>query len=343
MIPATPNSVVLTGCGWVTPAAVGTIDDVLVAAANSAAHESGRADGFLPVPDDPPPADLAHLSKELRRNKAAWMAALALEHACKTATLPLEVLDSDRVGLALGCALAGQLGMIDFAGEVRKQSVRFVSPIHFPETVGNYVAGALARSYKLRGPNVTLAGGPASSLDAIIEACAAVSRGDADIVLAGGVERLSAPLARGLGRTDTPLSEGACFFVVERANHAAARSTRPIATVVGWTQATDAASDGALVSSAGLRVAGAVFIEHAVGLCIGGAGAAATAAAIGAVSGAVVPRLQPSNTASIVLERVETKELRQSDGNISATILALRDSSTGEGCVRLDLSIAPGD
>lgn len=325
-----PNSIVLTGCGWVTPIAVGAVRDVL-----SAVSAPSSKSGFLSVPDDPPPADLSHLSNETRRNKGAWMAALAVEHACRTAALPLESLDSDRVGLALGCGMAGQLGMIDFASEVRKQSVRFVSPIHFPQTVGNYAAGALARSYKLRGPNATFASGPASSLNAIVEACAIVARGSADIVLAGGVEHLSAGLAEGIEQDGSCLSEGACFFVVERGDQAAKRSAKPMASVTGW-HCGEMSANAEVVSVAGCRLGGAVLIEQAVGLCIGAAAAAAVAAAIGAAGGASVPTCDSSDPSVIAAQTISVVE---SNGHVSATILAPNDSMAQENCVHLDLSI----
>ena len=337
MTSTTPNSIVLTGCGWVTPIAVGTVRDVLSAVSSESAPSSSS--GFLSVPDDPPPADLSHLSNETKRNKGAWMAALAVEHACRTAALPLESLDSDRVGLTLGCGMAGQLGMIDFASEVRTQSVRFVSPIHFPQTVGNYVAGALARGYKLRGPNATFASGPASSLNAIVEACAIVARGGADIVLAGGVEHLSADLAEGIEQDGTFLSEGACFFVVERADGAAKRSAKTMASVTGW-RCGDMSADSAIVSVAGCRLGGAVLIEQVVGLCIGAAGAAAVAAAIGAVGGDTVPTCNSSDPSVISTQTIKAVE---SDGRVSATIIAPSESMAQDNCVHLDLSILHSD
>ena len=60
--------------------------------------------------------------------------------------------------------------MIRFAEEVRAQSPRFVSPIHFPETVGNYLAAALARGFGFRGPNLTLAGDSAGMEAVVITA-----------------------------------------------------------------------------------------------------------------------------------------------------------------------------
>ncbi|MCH7872777.1 MAG: hypothetical protein IID33_13860 [Planctomycetes bacterium] len=339
MVHDATSSLVLSGCGWVTPCAVGSIDEVLAAWAKDSAVSQVADGGFCRVPDDPPIADISHLSNELKRDKGAWMAALAIEHACRTASLPLQMLDSDRVGLALGCGLAGQLGMIEFASEVRKQSVRFVSPIHFPQTVGNYVAGAIARSYKLRGPNATFASGASSSLDAIIEACAWVARGDADVVLAGGVERLTNGLAMGFGSDGAALSEGACFVVVESADHASRRSASPLANVVRCAPGPDRHAETGILSTAGCALPGAVVIEHATGLCLGAAGAAATAAAIGAAHGAVVPRVDASDSRTVTFGVMDLAGLDVADGYIRATILAANKPSARDQFVRLELNI----
>ena len=339
MVHDATSSLVLSGCGWVTPAAVGSIDEVLAVLAEAPAISQGLAGGFCCVPDDPPIADISHLNNELKRDKGAWMAALALEHACRTASLPLESLDSDRVGLALGCGLAGQLGMIEFASEVRKQSVRFVSPIHFPQTVGNYVAGAVARGYKLRGPNATFASGASSSLDAIIEACAWVARGDADIVIAGGFERLTNELATGFAQNGAVLSEGACFVVVESADHLLRRSARPLANVVGCARGPDRHTENGILSTASCALPGAVVIEHATGLCLGAAGAAATAAAIGAAHGAVVPHVDVSDSPTVTFGAMDLAALHDANGHVRATILARNEPSARDHLIRLDLSI----
>ncbi|MFH0982491.1 MAG: beta-ketoacyl synthase N-terminal-like domain-containing protein [Planctomycetota bacterium] len=251
------DSIVLTGCGWVTPFAAGSIATVLTAAPEAAGRGPSAEDRYWAVPDSRL-ADRPHLSKELTGNKGAWMTAVAFEHARREAGLQPNSVAPERIGLALGCALAGQLGMIEFANEVRQQTARFVSPIHFPQTVGNYVAGALARAYNLRGPNVTLSSGVASGLDALIEGCRLLRAGEADVVFAGGTDCMSDALALGLAEPgpDAPrLSEGACLFVLERAEHADRRGVAPLAAVTGACQSAPRERVDIPVSSG--RVAGA--------------------------------------------------------------------------------------
>lgn len=334
------DPVVLTGCGWVTPFAAGWIAEVLTAACPSRGLEPPNDEGFRSVPDEWV-NKYPDFAKELKLDKGAWMTAAALVHACRDASLQIESLDAARVGFALGCGLAGQLGMIDFACEVREQSSRFVSPIHFPQTVGNYIAGALARGFKIRGPNITLATGDASGLDAIVEACGFITAGEADVAFAGGTEQLSKPLAESLGGPGEVLSEGSCLFVLERSGHATARSARPLARVTRWghlgeramtVRPNDNGSEGEaggspILSVAGCRYPGAIFIEHWIGRCLGACGPAAVAAAIGAARQSEVPLINASEVSSVSTGRITVSELPTAEGMIPALIIADADGT----------------
>ena len=293
-----PNdeNVVLTGCGWVTPFASGSVDEVL-SAAKTAPTALSEGTAYWAVPDDQVER-CADFSKELRSDKASWITALSVRCALTDAGLDLTETASERVGLVVGCALAGQHGMITFADEVRTQSARFVSPIHFPQTVGNYVAGALSRGFDIRGANQTFAAGDASGVEAMLEGAQLLRSGRVDVVLAGGTEQWSEPLAMGFGESNRRPSEGACMFVMEREGRAADRKARVLARLTGDS------SETAFVSTAGFRMPGAVFIEHWIGRCIGAGGAAAVAAAIGAAHGLTVPIVDPHDDQKIAVQSV---------------------------------------
>ena len=307
MAESVSDSIVLTGCGWVTPFAVGSIPTVL-AAAPRAGREPTATAPYWAVPEEWLD-DCPDLSKELRSDKGAWMTAVALEHAHRQAGLEPDSVAPERVGMALGCALAGQLGMISFANEVRQQSARFVSPIHFPQTVGNYIAGALARSYDIRGPNTTLSSGVASGLDALIQGCRLLLGGGADVVYAGGTECVSEALALGLAEPGVVLSEGACLFVLERAEDAGRRGAPPLATItntshlVAGAPAVPETGDN-VVSGAGVRQPGAILIEHWIGRCFAALGTAAAAAGIAAAAGLEVPLADATAGDSVSVGRI---------------------------------------
>ncbi len=333
------ESIVLTGCGWVTPFAAGTIGDVLEAA-NAAQPGPPPSTGYWAVPDDLPD-ECPGLARELSSDRGAWLAAVALERARRQAALQPDSLEAERVGMALGCGLAGQLGMINFAIEVREQSPRFVSPIHFPQTVGNYVAGALARGFDIRGPNVTLASGSASGLDAIVEGCDFIASGRADVVFAGGFDPLSGKLARALAEPGVVLSEGACLFVLEPAHRAAERGAPWLAMIarpahlVCDRKALPPASE-AILSAAACRHPGAILIEHWVGRCPGACGAAAVAAAIGAAHEHEVPVVDSSDPTKVAVGRVPLDPLPLTDATVPAVVFTGTDGphhKTFEICI----------
>lgn len=280
------RSVVLTGCGWITPFAGGTIGEVLSVARNIDPNPPPEGE-FSSVPGSIL-AQAISVPLECQRDRQAWLAAAAIESACADARLSLDRLRGTDVGLAIGCGLAGLLGMIDFANDVRDQSALFVSPIRFPQTVGNYPAGAIARGFGIRGPSVTLAAGVASSAEAILVGAEMLLSGSAAIVLAGGAETYSSAIAQGMRRTGASPSECACFFVLERGNSPRAASRPPLALLnPGDDRGADHPVD--VVSTAGFARPGAVFIQHWLGDTLGAAAASALAAAVGAVHGMPVP------------------------------------------------------
>ena len=167
----------------------------------------------------------------------------------------------------------------------------FVSPIRFPQTVGNYPSGALARAYGVLGPNMTLASGDASGLDAMAEACGLLRRGETDIVLAGGADTVSTEMAEGLSDGDAVISEGACFFVMEAADHASQRQASVLATITSIRREADGADDACQGISATVVASNAasqpvtIQVERVVGRCLAALGPACVAAAIGVATG----------------------------------------------------------
>lgn len=315
-----PNDhpVVISGCGWITHFAAGRISDVLTSAA---ARNDGAGIGrYQPVPREIlEPFGAA--SAEVRREESVRLAAAALEIAWAEAGLIRGTTTGERVGLVLGWALAGQSGMIDFANDVREQSPRFVSPIRFPQTVGNYVSGALARAYDLRGPASTIACGSASGLEAIIEGCALLASSASDVVIAGGAERFTPQLVEGLDEPSVEFADGACLFVLERADDAQKRGAA-ILGMFGKTpgEATHPTASTEIISTAGYREPGAVFIEAWTGRTLGADGAAALAAAIGAVGGMTAPVVDAHNAVSVSPRRITGASSVQGSKPVEAVV-----------------------
>lgn len=319
------DPVVITGCGWVTPFALGGIEAVLQAATGRTLPPA-MPQVYWPIPDELLNG-CPDLSQECRNDPSSWLAAVAFECAKRDAAFVTGSVPPERIGLVLGNALAGQSGMIDFANDVRQQSPRFVSPIRFPQTVGNYITGALSRAYDIRGPNSTIACGSASGLAAIVEGCALLSAGKADVIFAGGTERLTPTLATGLAEPDVIFSDGACLFVLERREHAVKCGATVLATIVppfdqSFPEPPDSSgAPGCVCSTVGFRESGAIFIEHWIGRCLGAQGAAAVAAAIGAGRGLVVPIVNNTDS-SVVSVRQSIKGEPPASTTAVVTVLA---------------------
>lgn len=284
------ESIVITGCGWVTPFAIGNTEGILSAACTG----SGRA-GVTNSHQSVLVSELdrySEASKELRSDKTAWMAAVAWDAAFKDASLDPSTINGNRLGLVMGCALAGQQSMVNFADEVRQQSARFVSPIHFPHTVGNYAAGALARAKGIRGPNVTFASGIQTSLRAVIEGFLLLDEGAADVIACGGCDALSREMAVAFGQPDTTLSECACFVTLERVDHARRRNARILAVVSGFegiSGQAESESDRRVCVTASVTspAEGDITVEPWLGHCGGALGAATVATAIATARGSI--------------------------------------------------------
>lgn len=276
--------IAITGCGWVTPRSVGRIEDVLNAYAQTGHFSANYEPNPKTIFDQFP-----NLPGEASKEGNVAIAAIALEIAWNQAGLTPGSWASDRKGLVLGSALAGVTGMIDFANDVRTQSTRFVSPIRFPQTVGNYICGALARGYDFRGPASTIACGSASSLEAVREGCALLASGQADGVVAGGSEMLSPEMIESLDLPEVRFAEGACLFVLEREAAARDRGAVVLASIPVPAFPDESPSAGHSVSVAGQFESGAICIEHWTGRTLGADGAAAMAAAIGSSMKLPVP------------------------------------------------------
>jgi 3-oxoacyl-[acyl-carrier-protein] synthase II len=174
------------------------------------------------------------------------------------ATLPAE-----RVGVNLGVGLGG-LPEIEATHETwRKDGYRKISPFFIIQIAPNLLAGQVSLLLDARGPNMCVASACATSGHALGEAAAAVARGDADVMFAGGAESTITPLAIGAfaqmralskrnddptrasrpydaGRDGFVLSEGAVVFVLEELEHARRRGARIYTELRGYGASADA-------------------------------------------------------------------------------------------------------
>jgi len=324
--------VVISGCGWVTPYAWGSIRDVLDAL-SSRQPENRHSPAFVPIPDHVG-SDCEDLSKEIKNDRGALITAVALSHALRSAAWSANNYSSERVGLVLGNALAGQSGMIQFANEVRDQTARFVSPIHFPQTVGNFISGALARAWSIRGPNSTVACGNASGLEAVAEGYRILQTGRADAVFAGGTELILPEIAESLAQSEGSVSDGACLFVLERGEQLMKRGGKAIATVVGYDtldpgqlEARVRGLDESLITGTKSFGDRTILIHRWTEQCLGAWGASCMAAGIGASQGCVVPTSGADGTLRTLVDA--TGGDQEKNGGQGTPVLAFADGDDG--------------
>jgi 3-oxoacyl-[acyl-carrier-protein] synthase II len=140
-----------------------------------------------------------------------------------------------------------------------------VAPHFLPNTLPDTASGTIATMLGARGPNYALVSACSTGVHAIGEAAEMIRRGDADAMLAGGVESCIIPLIiagftamRGLGtpragegpetasrpfdatRDGFVCSEGATVVVVEPLERALSRGARIHAEVLGMGNSNDA-------------------------------------------------------------------------------------------------------
>ena len=171
--------------------------------------------------------------------------------------------DPARVGIVLGSAIGGFLGVMEQADVLRERGADRVSPFFLPSVLVDSASGQVAITLGIRGPNYAVVSACATGSHAIGEAAELIKRGDADAALAGGTEACMHPLIlagfcamRGLAvedehpphasrpfdatRAGFVMGEGACVLVLEELEAARARGAPIYAEVLGYGASNDA-------------------------------------------------------------------------------------------------------
>jgi len=188
----------------------------------------------------------------LDRNSLLAMVACEMAVRSSAAALPSA---TRREGIAVGTA-AGNVGSLAFFhAKTVEKGPRLAPPFIFPHTYLNTTVGLLAIEYGLGGPHGCFCTGGLAGLESVAWAVQQLRWSRSDLMVAGGVEALDPHLHRAIwalgrlspldggeegcrpfasDRNGTVLGEGAAFFVIEDAAHAAARGASVMARVLGW-------------------------------------------------------------------------------------------------------------
>lgn len=265
------TGVAITGIGCITP--YGTGADALwagVSAGTSAVTGIDRFDAssYLCSAAGQSPFDAdEHLAPRLvkRTDRFTHMALVAARHALTDAGVAVgREVAGDRTGIMVGNVLGGW----EFAErELRKlwvEGPRAVSPYQATAWFPAAPQGNVCIDQGIRGPARTFVADRASGAYALAAGAESLLRGQADVVIAGGVEAPLSPYGwlcvetSGLmvkprggqqpadlyrpydgGHNGTVFGEGAVFLVLERVEDAARRGARVHGELAGWGRSTD--------------------------------------------------------------------------------------------------------
>lgn len=224
---------------------------------NFACKFSASVQGFNPEDFDISSKDVKKMDLFIQYGIAA------IKEAFEDSKLDLASVDLERVGIALGSGIGGLATIEKTYVNYIENGPRKISPFFIPSTIINMAPGYASIRYGFKGPNLSVVSACTTGAHNIGEAAYIISRGDADVMFAGGCEMATCPL--GLGgfaacralslRNDDPalasrpwdrdrdgflLGDGAGVLVLESYDHAVARGAKIYAELVGYGLSADA-------------------------------------------------------------------------------------------------------
>jgi 3-oxoacyl-[acyl-carrier-protein] synthase II len=262
--------VAVTGIGAITP--IGHGASGLLEGLRSGRSGTGRIERFdaaafgsqvaAEVTDFDATRDLdARLARRLDR--FSQFAVVSARQAVADAGLDSAGLDRERIGVFIGTALGGAAFAEEQYTVYQKEGIRRVRPTLALSVFGGAASCNIAIDLGLTGPTSANSDSCASGAIAIGEAARLVASGEADVMLAGGVECPLTPLIFGAfdlihamsrrngdpqaasrpfdrDRDGFVMAEAAAVLVLERTEAAAARGARVYGEILGYASTNDA-------------------------------------------------------------------------------------------------------
>jgi 3-oxoacyl-[acyl-carrier-protein] synthase II len=168
-----------------------------------------------------------------------------------------------RTGVAMGSGIGGIETIESVRDTYNKSGPRKVSPFFVPSAIINMISGNVAIKYGFKGPNIAVVTACTTGTHNIGYAARTIAYGDADVMICGGAEMATSPIAmagfanaKALStRNDEPakasrpwdedrdgfvLSDGAGALVLEDYEHAKARGAKIYAELTGFGMSGDA-------------------------------------------------------------------------------------------------------
>jgi 3-oxoacyl-[acyl-carrier-protein] synthase II len=165
--------------------------------------------------------------------------------------------NAERVGVLVGSGLGGLSTIEKYHSLMLEKGPKKISPFFIPMLIVNLAPGHLSMHFGCKGPNLSIVTACATGNHSIGEAFKIIQRGDADAMIAGGVESTITPLAVGgfcamkalSTRNDEPerasrpfekdrigfvMAEGAGIIVLEEMESAKKRGARIHGEITGF-------------------------------------------------------------------------------------------------------------
>ena len=207
----------------------------------------------------------SYLSKKDQRKNDPFIhyGVAAAMNAIDDAGLEITEENGHTIGVAMGSGIGGIKYIEDNHNKMLEGGPRKVSPFFIPGSIINMTSGQVSILQHITGPNISIVTACATSTHCIGLAGRSIEHGDADVMLAGGSEFATTPLAMGgfcsaramstrnddpthasrpfdTGRDGFVLSNGAGCVVLEELEHAKARGANIYAELIGFGMSGDA-------------------------------------------------------------------------------------------------------
>ena len=206
-----------------------------------------------------------YLSKKDQRKNDPFIhyGVAAAMNAIRDSGLEITAENGHTIGIAMGSGIGGIKYIEDNHNKMLAGGPRKVSPFFIPGSIINMTSGQVSILQHITGPNISIVTACATSTHCIGLAGRSIEHGDADVMLAGGSEFATTPLAMGgfcsaramstrnddpthasrpfdTGRDGFVLSNGAGCVVLEELEHARARGANIYAELIGFGMSGDA-------------------------------------------------------------------------------------------------------
>ena len=137
--------------------------------------------------------------KEIKRSDwyTQYAVAAAKQAMTDSGLLQYSDLDPDRIGVIIGSGIGGLKSFEEQHDVYRELGPSKISPFFIPMFIADIAAGVVSMHFQAKGPNYATMSACATSAHAIGDAFEIITRGDADVMIAGGSEAAITPMGVG--------------------------------------------------------------------------------------------------------------------------------------------------